>query len=180
MMEPSGVSPDLTSKIEELVLKTESLSDPTARELAVDLARAVMDLHAAALEKIVALARTAENGSEFLDAMGSDDCVSAVLALHDVHPHSLDMRLTRTLERLREQLQPGDMDLELMETSPNRVRIRLSGGRPAARAAARHWIQSAIYEAAPQLEDVVIEGVVENADHGFVPIETLLVNREAL
>jgi hypothetical protein len=96
-----------------------------------------------------------------------------------VHPENLDARLQRSLERLRKQLASAGMEVATEEVSGERVRIRLSGGQPAQRAAVRHWIESAVYEAAPEVREVVIEGAEEKTT-GFVPLESLLTSREAV
>jgi hypothetical protein len=178
-MEDSQVTGELTEKIEELVRQTNAIADPAARSLAVELVSSVMDLHGAALGRIVELAQSARDGRTLIDAMTRDEFVSAVLALHSVHPESLDARLTRSLERLRKQLAAGEMEFVIEGVTPERVTIRLSGGQPAQRAAARHWIESAIYEAGPEVGEVVIEGAEEKTT-GFVPLESLLTSREAV
>lgn len=177
-MEPSPLRQDIPQKIEELVRQADAIPDPRTRALAIDLVSAVMELHGAALHRIVELARSPEHTSNLTDAMAADDFVSAVLAMHDLHPHEAAERIKRSAEKVRQELRPGSMDLELKEVTDRRVRVRLIGGKPAARAAARHWIQSALYEAAPEIEEIVIEGVEDHSE--FVPIESLLASREAM
>jgi hypothetical protein len=174
-MEEARAGHEITERIEELIRQTDSISNPQARELAVELVSAVMELHGAALSRVVEIARTTPPGQSAIDAMAADEFVSAVLALHDVHPLGFEERLNRAMEKLRGELKPGDMDIELMEVTPERVTVRLVGGTPARRAAARHWIESAVYEAAPEAEQVSIAGTEEKP--GFVPIESLLVTR---
>ncbi len=164
----------LTERIENLVRQTDSIADSKTRELVVSLVTAVMELHAAALARIITLARSEHR---ILDAIATDEFVSAVLALHDLHPHAFEVRLARTIDKLRDQLKSGAMDLRLVEASASRATLRLFGGHPASRAAARHWIQSAVYEAAPEIEEIIVEGT---EDPAFVPLESLLVSREAV
>src|SRR6478609_196119 len=177
-MEPSQLRQDIPQKIEELVRQAEALPDPQARTLAIDLVSAVMELHAAALRRIVELARSPEHASHLTDAITADDFISAVLALHDLHPDPVGDRIKRSAEKVRQELRPSSMDLELKEVTDHCVRVRLIGGKPAARAAARHWIQSALYEAAPEIEEIVIEGAEDHSE--FVPLESLLASREAV
>lgn len=178
-MEDSQLTGELTEKIEELVRQTNAIIDPVARTIAVELVSTVMELHGAVLGRIIELAQGARDGRTLIDAITKDEFVSAVLALHCVHPDGLDARLARSLEKLRKQLASGGMDVAVVEASSERVRIRLSGGQPAQRAAARHWIESAVYETAPEVDEVVIEGA-EEKPAGFVPLESLLTNREAV
>ena len=100
-MNDSHGNRELTEPIENLVRQTDSIPDPKTHELVVNLVGAVMELHATALRRIVALA---QSGGAVLEAIAADEFVSAVLVLHDLHPQGVEVRLARAMETLREEL----------------------------------------------------------------------------
>ena len=77
-------------RIEELVARVESISDRQARDLTIELLRAVMDLHAAGLERILAIAK--------LDTATPDPCTGHLASIVG-HTHSRFARKKRGLGR---------------------------------------------------------------------------------
>jgi hypothetical protein len=84
-MTPAYGSPSKESiaRIDELVGKVQALPDRAASALALELVKAVMDLHAEALDRMLEIASASP---ETLRTMGNDDLVSPVLVLHGLHP----------------------------------------------------------------------------------------------
>jgi hypothetical protein len=157
------------ARIDELVRRTESLPDPAARAVAVELVQAVMEFHAAALSRMLEIA-----GSETAHALASDDLISSVLALHDLHPDDFETRVRRAIGKLELHFDSRGAGIRLIELSPDAVRVRFTGSRPGSGPAAKQLIEDVIYESAPDIRSLVIEGVEERRDSGFVPLSDLV------
>lgn len=169
----SGFSKESIARIDELVRKVEALPDPAGRALAVELVQAVMTLHAAALARIVQIA------PEAVASIAADELVSSVLALHDLHPDSFETRFARVVDKLQRFFDTRGSGMEVLEASPDGVRVRFTGRRPGAGAAAKATIESAIYEAVPEIANLLVEGVEEENGPGFVPLSSLLAAQSA-
>jgi hypothetical protein len=153
-------------RIEELVARVESIPDRQARDLTIDLLRAVMDLHAAGLERILAIAK------DKVDALAADDLCSALLLLHGLHPDDLETRVTRALERLQLRLGPRGVVLSLVRIGDGEVHLRYEGSSARSAAGVREMVESYLYGAAPEVECITIEGLREVPDD-FVPLAEL-------
>jgi hypothetical protein len=172
MMAPEeSSSKELIGRIDELVHKTESAPDPFARELAVDLVQAVMSLHAAALTRILEIA--SEHGATTVAAIASDDLVSSILALHGLHPDDTETRVRRATDKLRRFFDSRGASIVLLGIDAEVVRVRFTAARPGSGAVAKQMIEDAIYEAAPEIKTLMIEGVDEPRATGFVPLSDL-------
>ncbi len=164
--------PGSESSIDELVRKVESLRDPFARASALDLVQAVMDLHTKALDRILEIVSSTCDAST-MERIAADDLVSGVLAMHGLHPDDVETRLGRAFERLRRFFDSRGGGITVLEASGEVVRVRYDGTRPGSGAAAKQVIEDAISEAAPEVAQVVIEGVEEARQAGFVPLTDL-------
>ncbi len=163
-------------RMEGMVRGVEALRDPEARAAAVGLAQAVLDFQAAVLARVV------EIGSmdpDLLAAMVTDDLVSGALALHGLHPDDVGSRVRRTVDKLRYHFDSRGAGIELLSAGSDLVRLRFTGTRPGAGAAAKQLIEDAIYQAAPEIAELVIEGVEEQRKPGFVPLAELLATQPA-
>lgn len=158
----------MTEKIDELVQQVEMLRDPAARALAIDLVQAVMSLHASALERILEVA------PEAASKIAADELVARVLVLHGLHPDDFTTRFARAMDRLQTFFDSRGAGVEVLEASPESIRIRYIAARPGSGAAARQTIEDAIYEAVPEVGSLVVEGAGEEHEAGFVPLASLL------
>ena len=64
--------------------------------------------------------------------------------------------------------------ITLLDVNGARVRVRFSGSRPGSGPAAKRVIEDVLYEAAPEMEDLIVEGVEEPPVSGFVPLSQLV------
>jgi len=177
MTSPEEVSPkQFIGRIEELVRRVESLPDPSARDAAVDLVQGVMGLHAAALERVLEI--VAAQGREAVAALADDDLISSVLCLHGLHPDDLPTRVRRAMDKLHRYFDSRGSGIVLLELNAESVRVRFTGTRPGSGPAAKQIIEETIYEAAPEIGTLIIEGV-EERDPGFVPLADLVATQRA-
>jgi len=176
-MTPANGSPSKESiaRIDELVQAVQALPDPRARELAVELVQAVMGLHAAALHRMVEIVSASAPGAA--EAIAVDHLASRVPVLHGLHPDGLDTRLARAIDQLQRYFDSRGAGIEVLEAGPEVVRLRFTGSRPGAGASARRTIEDAIYELAPEIGELIIEGTEEEHEAGFVPLASLLATQ---
>jgi hypothetical protein len=158
-------------RIDELILTVEALPDPAARAVAVELVQAVMSLHAAALERLLETLDPAA-----VQAIAADEVLSRVLVLHGLHPDDCETRLARALDKLHTYYDSRGAGLEVLEAGRDLVRVRVTARRSGSASAARQAIEDAIYEAAPEVGGVIVEGGEEQAE-GFVPLSSLLATQ---
>jgi hypothetical protein len=151
-------------RIETLVAALEDLSDPAARESARELFALLLDLHGLALARMMAIVAAASEGRVLLGRLIEDDQVRVVLLLHGLHPEEAETRVRKAVEALQPGLRGRGVRLEVIEAGAERVRlrVRLPGGAAAGLLAKK--IEEAIIEAAPDLEEIVIEGLEEERD----------------
>ena len=165
------------ARIDELVARLQALPESSARLLAVDLIQAVMNLHAEAIDRMLEMVSASTPGA--LSDLGADPLVSAVLALHGMHPEDFATRFARAAERLREYFDSRGAGVEVLEASPECVRIRFHGKRPGSSPAARQVIEDAVYEATPEVADLIIDGLEAETEGGFVPLASLMAKQPA-
>lgn len=164
-------------KIEELVREAEELPDPRARSVAVDLLQAVLDFHAAGLERIMEIA--ADEGDGTMERFATDDLTSSLLLLHDLHPDDLATRVNRAVQKLQDMFATLGATLSLLAMEPGTVRLQFDSARTWSGTPVRASVENAIFQAAPEIGSVVIEGLKELPVANFVPLSDLLVGSRA-
>lgn len=163
-------------EIDRLVQHVSSLQDQEARTAALDLLRASMDFHGAALSRVVeVLSQGGESGRSLLSKLGADPLICGLLVLYGIHPVSLKERVAGALEKIAPQLRKQNAVAELlgMEEGMARIRIKSSGhGCGSSTDALRLVVEQAVLGAAPELAEIIVEGL-SNSASGFVPLSTI-------
>ena len=149
--------------IDQLVRSLENASDPATRAAAQELAGTLMELHAAALERVLAIiGRQGPAASAIVEQLAGDEVVSGVLLLHDLHPVDLPTRVRGALEKTRPYLQSHGGNVELVGIDEaGVVRLRMVGschGCPSSAMTLKLAIEQAIQEAAPDVTAIVVDG----------------------
>jgi hypothetical protein len=162
----------------ELAADLERISDDKIRASAKELVHLLMELHGAGLERIMETVFAAgEPGVAMIDKLSLEPLVSSLLVLHGLHPDDFETRVTSAVERLRLRLRKQDVEVELLQVSEAAVRVRVA---PSAHAcgsttsALRTSVEEAIYEAAPEVGSLVIEGLEGKSASGFVSLDALV------
>jgi Fe-S cluster biogenesis protein NfuA len=131
------------------------------------LVQAVLDLHAAGLERLLDHLRSAgEAGAEVLDACAHDDLVAGLLLLHGLHPLDLQTRVQQALEGVRPYLRSHGGNVELTGIRDGVVTLRLHGSChscPSSSVTMQQTIEEAIYGKAPEVAAVEVEAPAERA-----------------
>jgi len=158
----SGVR-DVGTRVEELLgaLRTGSAKDPA--RTADELVRLLVGLYGDGLGHIVAaLAEQGPPGAAMLDRLTEDPLVESLLLLHDLHPLDVDARVQRALDRVRPYLGSHAGGVEYLGVTDGVARLRLEGschGCPSSTATVELAITGAVKDAAPEVDDVVVEGM---------------------
>jgi hypothetical protein len=165
-------SQEWIDKIEALVHRAESLGDPAARAVAVDLLQAVLEFHAAALDRMLEI--TVDSNEALLDRIAADELVSSMLLLHDLHPDDLETRVHRAVDKLAEMFLSLGAKLSFIAVEPGTLRLQFDSPRSWTGAPVKASVENAVFQAAPEIETVIIEGLKETPPANFVPVSNLL------
>jgi Fe-S cluster biogenesis protein NfuA len=167
--------------IEELLRQIESAADPNLRTTVRELVELIMSLHGAGLERILELIRgTGEAGEAVVEKLGRDELVTSLMVLYSLHPLNMETRIIRALDKVAPRLHShgGAVELIRIQDGIVRLRLRIDGHSCGSTAQSlKEIIEGAIYQAAPDLAALEIEGAEEKP--GFVPLEMLRNNLPA-
>jgi Fe-S cluster biogenesis protein NfuA len=158
----SGVR-DVGARVEELLAALRSGTARDAGPAAEELVRLLVGLYGDGLSHIVAvLSEQGEPGVAMLPKLAEDPLVESLLLLHDLHPLDVDARIQRALDRVRPYLGSHAGGVEYLGVSDGVARLRLEGscnGCPSSTATVQLAIEGAVQDAAPEVTDVVVEGM---------------------
>jgi Fe-S cluster biogenesis protein NfuA len=162
-------------RVESLVRELERSTDAATKERAQEIIGTVVELHGAALERMLeALARAGAAGRALIDSLAEDELVSSVLLLHGIHPLDLETRVRQALENVRPLLRSHGGNVELLGLSAGVVRLRMLGscdGCPSSELTLKSAIEEAIFERAPDVTGIELEGASGN---GHTPPDGLV------
>ncbi|HLN32523.1 MAG TPA: NifU family protein [Gemmataceae bacterium] len=171
-------------RVESLIHEAERFPDPKARACTQEVLKAVMELHGAALERILdKLANAGEAGLALIDALAADDLAASILLLHGLHPLDLETRVRQALDKVRPLLRSHGGNVELLGVDGGAVRLRMLGscdGCPSSAMTLKLAIEEAIYEKAPDVTAIEVDGVAKNghaADESQARISLPLLGR---
>ena len=171
-------------RIGGLVQEIESIADPAVRATTKDLMQSLMDLHGAALEKALDIvAEAGEPGMCIIDRLGRDSLVSSVLVLYGLHPEDLETRVVKAVEKIRPQLRKQSCEVELLGVNNGIVRVRVETGSHTCGSTGKTvqaTLEGAIYDAAPDLSSLIVEGFEEKPSAGFVALDKLIGSSAAM
>jgi Fe-S cluster biogenesis protein NfuA len=142
--------------------------DGADAELAEDLVHTLIEFYGAGLARIVDIV-----DGPLLDRLAEDDHIRGLLVLHDLHPRSTHERVTEALDKVRPYLGSHAGDVEFVGIDDGVLRLRLQGtcdGCPSSTVTAKYAIERMVREVAPEIADVVVEGVVEETGPGGRPL----------
>lgn len=176
-------------KIESLIAKVEQFVDPAAREQTREIISALLDLHGRGIDRVLEHVAATDAGVTLIESMAKDEMISSLLLLHGLHPVDFATRIGEALAKVRPYLHSHGGDVELLSVENNVVRLRMQGschGCPSSAATLKGAIEEAIYDKAPDVTAIEVEGVTREAhskaahsNHkdipisGFVPVEML-------
>ena len=114
---------------------------------------------------------------EIIHRLGRDPLVSSVLVLYGLHPEDLESRVVKAVDRLRPQLRKQGCEVELLGVKDGAIRLRVETGSHTCGSTAKTVqasLEGAMYDAAPDLTSLAIEGFEEKPTSGFVALDKLM------
>jgi Fe-S cluster biogenesis protein NfuA/nitrite reductase/ring-hydroxylating ferredoxin subunit len=169
--------------IEGLVREIEKVSDPAVQSLSKQLVQSLMDLHGVGLERMLEIThQSGPGGQKIIDDMGRDELVSSLLLLYGLHPLDLEARVVQALEKSRPYLKSHGGNVELVSLSEGGALVlKLQGSChscPSSAMTLQSTVEQAIYDAAPDVTSIFVDGVVEEKPKtgGFIPVASLQAN----
>jgi Fe-S cluster biogenesis protein NfuA len=155
-----------TERVEKLAARLESASDPELRATALDLVQSVVELHGAALQRLVdALMRTPE-GEQALNEALENDLISSMLLLHNLHPDDIETRVLRGIQKVRPYLKSHGGDVEFAGVRDGIVHLRLHGtcgSCPSSSITLKNAVEDALFEVAPDIVQIVSDSAAATA-----------------
>ena len=148
-------------RFQELVARLESIDDLEARGMAEDLIGTMLELYGDGLERIV---HALEAAPEVRDELAQDGVVASLLLIHGLFPVPLAERVEAALESVRPYMESHGGGVELVRLEDGVAHLRLRGSCDGCHASASTLelaIKEALDEAAPDLDGIEVEGVVE-------------------
>lgn len=156
----------VSDRIEALVREFGAQHDPAIREKAEELVRLLMELYGAGLNRMLEIVDASDNVAteSLFDRFASDALISNLLVLHGLHPHNLETRMRRALDRVETAFGQKSGWIQLVEVRDGVAFVRVNA--PSRVAGIRGAIDRALSDAAPELSFVDIEADAESAQFG--------------
>ena len=147
----------------------EAMPGPVS-ELGLTVVAGVAEIYGQALIRTLELADPAA-----VERMLDDELIAHLLALHGIHPESVEKRLTRVIDELRAAVsdQGGTVELDRLDETVAVVRVAL-GARASRSADVEHTVRRAVMTAVPELANVTIVPAGNASATAFVPLEALM------
>ncbi|MFL6351993.1 MAG: hypothetical protein ACJ74Z_09110 [Bryobacteraceae bacterium] len=166
-------------RIEELVQNIESAADPAMQATAKELVRSVMDLHGAAIERILEIVtRTGEQGKGIVRSLGTDELVGSLLVLYDLHPEDFATRARRGIENARQILTRRAASVDVIAIGDDTVHLKIdSNGHSCGSTIAelQSIVRDVLFEVAPDAAEIIVDSTASESASGFVPLDSLQV-----
>jgi Fe-S cluster biogenesis protein NfuA len=152
-------------RVEALIAALRGSADPAAADAAEELVSLLVGLYGDGLSAVMAvLAANGAAGAAIVTALTEDPLVTSLLLLHDLHPLSVDERIQQALDRVRPYLGSHAGGVQYLGVRDGVARLLLEGschGCPSSTVTVRLAIEGAVQDAAPEVSEVVVEGMTE-------------------
>ena len=159
----------LLAALNDQLDQLEAMPGPVS-ELGLTVVAGVAEIYGQALIRTLELADPAA-----VERMLDDELIAHLLALHGIHPESVEKRLTRVIDELRAAVsdQGGTVELDRLDETVAVVRVAL-GARASRSADVEHTVRRAVMTAVPELANVTIVPAGSASATAFVPLEALM------
>jgi Fe-S cluster biogenesis protein NfuA/nitrite reductase/ring-hydroxylating ferredoxin subunit len=151
------------ARVEELLDSLKSGGFGPAAQAAEELVGLLVGLYGDGLAQIMTvLSEQGREGADMIAALADDPLVESLLLLHGLHPLDVDARIQRALDRVRPYLGSHAGGVEYLGVTDGVARLRLEGschGCPSSTVTVQLAITGAVQDAAPEVTEVVVEGM---------------------
>jgi Fe-S cluster biogenesis protein NfuA len=170
------MSSDLASLgIEEQVRALETVADPAARAMAMNLVASVLKLHEAGMERMLQIVEDSGGNAEaLLASFRRDPLVRALLVLHDLNDEAPNVRVQQALQDLQPQLEKLGATATVLRLDSDAVSVRIgvSGhGCGSTGESIRSLVERTIMDAAADIGEIDVK--LDAPDPAFVPISAI-------
>lgn len=150
----------ITAQIDQALASVAQLGDSEGGAQARELARLIMNLYGAGLSRVIEIIRAggAQSG-QLLERVTADPLLSSLLALHGLHPESIEDRICRALLALQPAVPGLEVTLLSVANGHAHVRVVFAGRLPVTHSDIRRALTRAIQEAAPEVEAISFDGL---------------------
>jgi Fe-S cluster biogenesis protein NfuA/nitrite reductase/ring-hydroxylating ferredoxin subunit len=160
----------LVERVQDLQSRLSAAGDETTRQLAEELVSAIVQMYGAGLEQVLGVLFAAgDEGARLAMTMADDPLVATLFMIHDLHPVPLADRVNQALEHVRPYMESHGGNVELLSLEEGVARLRLEGSCSDCSASAvtlELAIKQALEQAAPDLDGLEVEGVLEEGSNG--------------
>jgi Fe-S cluster biogenesis protein NfuA len=149
-------------RIASLVNQLGSVADPTVRQQTEELLRLVTEMYGMGLGRILQILNEYEGSQRVINTLCQDDLVGSLLALHGLHPQSVQTRIEHALERVRPRLGSHGGNVKLVKVEQAVAYLRMEGachGCPSSASTVNLTLKQTLAEAAPEIDRIAIEGL---------------------
>jgi hypothetical protein len=165
-------------EIERIIREVESITDPDLRENVATLIDSLLSFHAGGIASLMQIiGAEGDKAAPLLRKIAGDPLVANLLLLYGVHPLSFETRVRHAIDRLSSNPTLKSSAIELLGITDRVVRIRLvqqdKHGCHSPQQIDRSAIEEALYEAAPDIDEIQFVDDVQQTSVSFVPLDSV-------
>jgi Fe-S cluster biogenesis protein NfuA/nitrite reductase/ring-hydroxylating ferredoxin subunit len=156
---------DVVGRVQELTAQLETFPDVRARQTSEELVSAILEMYGEGLARVMELI-----DDESRAALCEDELVGGLLLIHDLFPVPLSERVEQALDGVRPYMESHGGQVTLLGIEDGIVHLRLEGSCKSCRASSSTLelaVRQALEQAAPDLEGMEVEGVLEEQPEGL-------------
>lgn len=161
-------------RLDALVQEVSEFTDPHARATAEELIQTLLEMYGEGLARMLEItAKSQASGLELIDTFASDELLSSLFLLHGLHPVDIEARVMLALDGVRPYLKSHGGTVQFVRIENNVAYLRLEGnchGCSGSTNTLKLAIEEALYQAAPDLGGLQVEGVVEPPARSVMPV----------
>jgi Fe-S cluster biogenesis protein NfuA len=175
MVEEQGVHKQ-AEEIERLVREVEAITDAQLREKVVALVQSLLEFHRSGIQRLMQIISSEGDGAaSLLEKIAGDQLVASLLTLYGSHPLSIESRVGQAIDGLNSHPMLHSCTVELLGISDLVVRLRLVQDKNchSSPQILRTAIQEALYEAAPDVEEIQFVEDAAPTSVSFVPLDSV-------
>ena len=164
-------------EIERIIREVESVTDAELREKVATLVDSLLSFHSSGIGRLMQIiAAEGDEAASLLDKIAGDRLVASLLLLYGVHPLSFETRVRHAVDGLRSNPNLSSSAIQLLGITDRVVRLRLvqeNHGCHSSQQTLRSAIEEALYEAAPDIDEIQFLDDVQQTSVSFVPLDSV-------